>query len=365
MVTLDDFSRLVAAIYAAGVNSDLWIPTLEDLQRVLGGTGAGLLVTDGSNRSGAMLNPEAAKTYAEHYSAMDHVLAAVERGPVGVVRSETELLGPNPRSEFYADWVLRYELDDGMFVRLDGGPRTTCFAVAAPKFRAAFDSPEPARLLDGLIVHLQQAVRTQRKLEALANRSDDFARAWEALPHGAIIVGPGGLVIQLNSVAEAILCAQDGVQQRAGCLITTSPQADDELRHALRDSLAGDGAGVRRGRTFVCRRPSGARPYVLHVNPLLTTLDNETYKTPTALVMITDPERASVPATELLQRLYSLTSAEAAVALRISRGDSTRDVAEQLSVTYQTVRTHLQHIYDKTGSHRQGELIRLILALNA
>jgi DNA-binding CsgD family transcriptional regulator len=27
------------------------------------------------------------------------------------------------------------------------------------------------------------------------------------------------------------------------------------------------------------------------------------------------------------------------------------------------VRTHLQHVYDKTDTHRQGDLVRLVLAL--
>jgi DNA-binding CsgD family transcriptional regulator len=45
------------------------------------------------------------------------------------------------------------------------------------------------------------------------------------------------------------------------------------------------------------------------------------------------------------------------------RGAHLRDIADELSVSYQTVRTHLQHIFDKTDTHRQAELVRLLLRL--
>jgi DNA-binding CsgD family transcriptional regulator len=38
-------------------------------------------------------------------------------------------------------------------------------------------------------------------------------------------------------------------------------------------------------------------------------------------------------------------------------------IAEELSVSVTTVKTHLRHVFEKTGTHRQAELVRLVLSL--
>ena len=92
------------------------------------------------------------------------------------------------------------------------------------------------------------------------------------------------------------------------------------------------------------------------------SLTRRSWAGPTALVLIIDPEHQNEPATTVLRRLYRLTATETEVALRISRGKSLVQIANELSMSYQTIRTHLQHVFDKTDTHRQGEVVRLLLA---
>jgi DNA-binding NarL/FixJ family response regulator len=68
-----------------------------------------------------------------------------------------------------------------------------------------------------------------------------------------------------------------------------------------------------------------------------------------ALVLIIDSERDPVPAAALLRRLYGLTDIEAKVALRVTRADIMQ-IAEELSVSFGTVRTHVQRVFDKTDT---------------
>jgi hypothetical protein len=115
MVTVEEFSRLVSGIYAAAVTPQQWGPAIRDVMGTLGGTGAGLVFADRSSRwLEPVIAPEAAKSYAEHYSRLDHVLAAVEEGPVGAVRTASELILPHPNTEFHADWIRPNELEDGL-----------------------------------------------------------------------------------------------------------------------------------------------------------------------------------------------------------------------------------------------------------
>jgi DNA-binding CsgD family transcriptional regulator len=216
--------------------------------------------------------------------------------------------------------------------------------------------------MNGLVVHLQQALRTQDQLSDLATNNGALAGALEAVRHGIVIVGPECLVLNLNSAAETILRAEDGLSHRQGHLTATGTRTDQELRRALHCALADVTTDVPSGHAFTCVRPSGKRPYVIHVLPLARATYDETSRGPAALVLIIDPERESESATTLLRRLHGLTATEAEVALRISRGISLKQISDELSVSYETIRTHVQHVFDKTDTHRQGELVRLLLA---
>jgi DNA-binding CsgD family transcriptional regulator len=75
------------------------------------------------------------------------------------------------------------------------------------------------------------------------------------------------------------------------------------------------------------------------------------------------PERQPEPPTQLLRRVYGLTNAEVDVALRVLRGDGLKPICAELSLSMATVKTHLQHIFDKTETHRRAELVRLQLTI--
>jgi DNA-binding CsgD family transcriptional regulator/PAS domain-containing protein len=304
----------------------------------------------------------ALESYAEHYAPLDYALAAVEKGPVGVVRTGPEVVFRNRNREFYAGWMRPNELEDGLFVRLTGGPRPTCFLVMSPT--RSFDTPERVKLMSALAPHLHQALRTQDKLAALTNRTVEMAGALDVIRHGLVVVAGDRLVINLNSAAERIFRSEDGLCMRSGRIAATSAQTERELHRAIHHALADEGSTVRRGSSLTCVRPSGKRPYVIHVLPSHRHDADEALNEPMALVLIIDPEDEPEPAAVLLQRLYHLTKAEADVALRMTRGADLKQLAEELSVSLPTVRTHLQHVFDKTDTHRQAELVRLLLHLS-
>jgi Bacterial regulatory proteins, luxR family len=149
-------------------------------------------------------------------------------------------------------------------------------------------------------------------------------------------------VLNLNSAAETIFRTEDGLRHRHGRVTATAMRMDHELRRALRCALADGTTDVPCGQAFICVRSSGKRPYVIHALPLARGTSDETSRGPAALVLIIDPERENESATTLLRRLHRLTVTEAEVALRISRGMSLKQIADELSVSYQTIRTHVK-----------------------
>jgi DNA-binding CsgD family transcriptional regulator len=80
-----------------------------------------------------------------------------------------------------------------------------------------------------------------------------------------------------------------------------------------------------------------------------------------ALLLIVDPfrEQESVPADEI-RRGLGLTKAEAALLMLLHSDIALPQAAEQLGVSYETARTQLKSIFNRTGVRRQSEALQLV-----
>jgi DNA-binding CsgD family transcriptional regulator len=61
-----------------------------------------------------------------------------------------------------------------------------------------------------------------------------------------------------------------------------------------------------------------------------------------------------------MAELYQLTRAEMRVLIAIVEIGGVPEVAPVLGISETTVKTHLQRVFDKTGTNRQADLVRLI-----
>ncbi len=84
------------------------------------------------------------------------------------------------------------------------------------------------------------------------------------------------------------------------------------------------------------------------------------YSTPIAIVFVSDPGQPHKLISKNITQLYSLTPAEARVLIELCNGFNRVQIAEQLNIGIDAVHSHLQKIFEKTGTHRQAELINLI-----
>lgn len=64
-----------------------------------------------------------------------------------------------------------------------------------------------------------------------------------------------------------------------------------------------------------------------------------------------------------LREVFGLTRAEAALVSTLSEGHELNAAASMLGITMNTARSRLQAIFEKTGTHRQAELLQLVNAV--
>ncbi len=366
MVTVEDFSRVVSSIYDSAVQPERWTGTMAELHTMFGATGgAALVLADSVSRAPQCVTipTDALAEYAEYYRHIDYILEAVENGPVGQIRGSRELTALQPNAEFYMDWMRPHHLEDGIFVRLTDGPDPATWLVCTEKRSEAFDTAERVQLAGALVPHFQRAMRIQHDLSEASHQIRNISSAMDNVTRiGMAVVDCLLSVRYLNTAAENIVRRHDGLTIRDGSFEFAHPPADAALRHGINAALGQTGAVVRGTTSLLCPRPSGLRPYVIHVLPFqhVTAPLAESR----ALVLILDPEQHPQPDGEMLRRLYGLTTAEAAVAIRLIQGDGIKPIAESMCLSAGTVRTHVQHIFDKTGTHRQAELVRTLLAIS-
>lgn len=362
MVTIDEFSRLVSHVYAASISPANWTQALSDISHVLDAIGSGIITASGGDRAPlcSTIPAEALVPYRAYYREIDYVLDDVEAGPVGLIRGAAEIIRTGAGTEFDADWMRPHNLQDGIFVRLGAGTVTTSFFAVGPKRSEPFDTAERVKLVNALIPHLRQSLCTQQHLAELRTAAADITEVIDAVRHGIVIIGPGKTLLHLNSAAEHILKSGDGLGVRSGVIEAARASTDEQLQVTIIRGLVEQQCSPRSGGSIACRRPSGKRAYVIHVIPLPAPANPSTAK---AMMMIIDPEQEPEPPKMLIRSLFGLTNAEADVALRVMRGDGLKPISADLALSRATVNTHLQHIFDKTDTHRQAELVRLLLAV--
>lgn len=86
---------------------------------------------------------------------------------------------------------------------------------------------------------------------------------------------------------------------------------------------------------------------------------------PAALITVALPRTGAEFDLTLIGSMFDLTPAEARLAGAIMKGESMTQIAAAQLVSIATVRTQLLSIFAKTSTHRQPQLIELLLRVTA
>ena len=124
--------------------------------------------------------------------------------------------------------------------------------------------------------------------------------------------------------------------------------------------LIHEAAATRVSGVMQVDRPSGRRPLPFVVAPTRNAV-SQFGRSHAVCVSFADPERAPEADADLLARLYGFTAREAAVASLLLNGRSPNETAHELAISENTVRTHIRHVFDKTGVERLADLVRILI----
>jgi DNA-binding CsgD family transcriptional regulator len=372
MLSRDRLLRLIGRIYDAASDESLWPLFLDEFAEAIQGTMTTLVYHDlTSQRASLMLSarcdPECPRQYVSYFSARDpYKTAGLARhrsaGPDTVyVGEELVASAQLTRTEFYNDFSLAH----GM-VRHFGTPIviTKNWVSNISSHRPGNREPfglEEVKLLRLLLPHLQRAILFHRRFAELENIERASLDAIDRLRVGVILLDQAGAIIAMNREAHRTVALNDGLFVSKEGLSAASVSLKNELLAATgRAALTAQGEGSSAGGLFSIPRPSGKRPFHLAVSPIGRDAFGPGIRTPAVIVFVTDPDQQPESLADALARIFGLTRAEARLADYLRQGETMVETAEKLGISHNTARTHLQHIYEKTGTKHQGELVRLL-----
>jgi DNA-binding CsgD family transcriptional regulator len=366
--------RAIQHVYEAALAPGDWSPALAEVATVLGAQHASLIVQAIGVSSLTVftgLEAEHARRLQREFEM--RLPTWIKTIPAGTPRRQTSQISDADfqRTDIY-NQVVR---PAGMFYGL------VAPLVCLPEQQIHFSAGRDLGLTDFndndidaanlIIPHLTTAVLARNRLAAAELRAKGAYEVIARMDFGVILLDARMRPIFVNPCAESLAVAGDGLllnqNEVSATLPTDARKLHDAIAVAIRMNTAGrdaSEAAMRRQapmRCYLSRRPP-RRPLVVHVLPVDATDLLDGISTATRVILLVQElDRPARIDPMVLVATFDLTRREAALAILLARGMDLDEAATQLGIGIGTARGYLKQILAKTDTHRQAELVSLLL----
>jgi DNA-binding CsgD family transcriptional regulator len=280
------------------------------------------------------------------------------------------------RSDFYNESVRA----TGTFYAALAAPRYTphhrSFAAICRVLGSADFNIESIRTLRVLVPHLVTALRVRHQFgEAKLHARSAYA-VLNRLQVGIVLTDAAARPRFVNTRAEAIAAEADGFYLGSRGITAALPAETRALQRAIAaaatvtaklsqsdttDTILRSATSSAEARVHLSR-PSLRAPLTVIVMPLSDVSLDGTWGAPHQVaVFVIEPDRPPEINTRALAETYRLAPREVQVAKLLAQGHRPAQIASELGIGVGTVREHLKRVLAKTDTHRQADLVRLLL----
>lgn len=267
------------------------------------------------------------------------------------------------RSEFYNDYLRPQDLHHsyGVCLLRENGVATNLTIVRS---KAIGDfTPREIRLLQALYPHVRRALQFEQRAQIFQARETVMEQVFDFLPIGVMLVDGRGRIVMMNRCAEEILEKKDGLALKKEGLCAADPGQTTQLQKLIHQCiLTSIGQGFDSGGAVMISRPSMRPPIEVLVTPIRSGKLVSEMRNATAALFFRDMEQVSVPQQSHLEQSYGLTRAESKLAVTLAAGKALDEAADQIGIRPGTARNQLKSVFAKTHTHRQAELMQLLLS---
>jgi DNA-binding CsgD family transcriptional regulator/PAS domain-containing protein len=362
----DQLSSLISDIYDAALDSSRWIDVLESCAQFL--NAFAVTLQDRAHPDAIFerhfgLDPYYQKIFFEKFSNSDPRNALAPFCKAGQVFSTFAVM---PRAEFYdtplyQEYIQPQRISDNVRCVFEKSP-SSFFGL----FRRDDDGPSETtfRRTRLLMPHVRRAMLIAKSTARGKAVSATFIDTLDGLRAGIFLLDAKLRIVHANRSGYDMLAQNLLLCNAGGRLAIKQHEANRMLDRSVATAANGDSLSGKGFSVFL--EAGDGDHYIAHLLPLTSGERHCTralYQAVAALfVYRTEPELTT--STEIIAKHYSLTPMEVSVLLAVAGIGGVPEVARTLGIAQSTVKTHLLHVFAKTGTRRQAELVKLVAGLS-
>jgi len=361
---------LVSGFYDANMDWKQWPQVLTKLANAVDAKNCAMAFRDYESETGrlehfANISARYVRSYEEQYAFLDAWLRREERFQVpGVVWTSQQIVPDDElvATDFYRDWLAPQGLMHHLFGVLDRrGSAVTYLVFGRSEDAGPFDENE-ITLLRLVLPKMRRGFRAGQAFRKAQDVQRIAMQALDAMPMGVVMLSGRGAMIGANETARKIIDTGEALTIAEGGLWVDWGWRKLRFRDLVARLTAKRGESqVEALPAFSVPRSSGQKPLSMLLMPVGEWDEAANEDKPVAIVFVGDPDRPMEMDPAQICQLYGLSRAEGRVVALLASGQRLDLVAENLGVTYDTVRKHLKQVFGKTGTDRQAELVRLLV----
>jgi DNA-binding CsgD family transcriptional regulator len=368
MSEVETVSALLGDIYDAALDPALWPGVFDGISAYLGGANTSLSTHDNFHNSADFYftsthDPHYKQLYLDSYFKLNPIFPTVVFKEIEAPLSVTDIIPREElcRSKFGREWLAPQGLVDGLF-SIQEKWRTGCALFTFMRdIRQGPVDEETHRRFSLLIPHVRRSLLIGRVIDLHKVEAAALADTLDTLAAAMFLVDARGNIVHINISGHDMLSEARVLKTASGRLRAVDAQSDQILGDIFATAPDGDLSLGRKGIAVPLKARDGER-YVANVLPLTSGTRRKAGISYAAVAVVfvrkAAPDLPTLP--EAVAQEFHLTPAELRVLFSIVDVGGVPEVSEILGITDNTVRTHLQHVFEKTETSRQADLVKLV-----
>lgn len=366
---------IINRIYQAALQPYLWPDILSDIRLACSADQCTLFFYDGleperSLASAARADEHILSQYLKHYiqqqaTQINHQLNALPEGQVVTDRDMRQFVGEEYSGIVGKDYMQTFwpnlKFEAGI-VLLRG--EIHCAGLGLQNFSETKPlSAQSINLLQSLSPHLRQAMRLHQQLAQFSRTNDALKSVLQACKVGIILLDDKLNIHFINNKARHSLVKVEHLPLPKQLVLEKINNAQINKIVAQFNLLTKADKNPLNNNLNLNYKSGHLKINGYLLQQYLSSTELKSPSSPSYLLLIQDSNSTCELNLQYLQSAYEITAAERKLILGLINGASVLDSAESQTVKPSTIRWHLKNIMQKTLTHSQTELTRLMLEL--
>lgn len=366
---LEELSELISVVYDAALDASRWGSALEKTAAFIG-TATASIVSSDSQRPAIDFavswgdDPAYTALFLERYtqfSPMNFVGHELAVGEVCAFSSYVSL-DEFRATEFYQQWVRPQGYIDAAQVILEKSGSAMAVLSGVRREAVGLADERMASRMRIVAPHFRRAVLIGKIIDLKTIEAATFAETIEGLAAGVFLVDGDRHILHANQNGQLLLADGSIVQRDGRRLRLMDSAANASLHQAVGTASRSEAELASRGTGVPVIGPDGNN-YMVRVLPL--TSGNRRVAgiahAATAAIFVRRAELDLAVPIAAMARRYGLTQAETKVLRALLEQAGMPSIAAAVGTSTSTVKTHLLHMFEKTDTGTQADLVRLTL----